>query len=102
MKRETIKVLGRPVKLVHKQFRKDSKDEAGNYSEHPKPTIMVNTKGFDEHSQARTVIHEYFHAMAWAVTDPDEPMSQETAARLFEQGVADLWLNNHVLLEDLG
>lgn len=93
-----MKILGQEVLIKRSKRRKS--DTMGEYREVPGPTIWINTK-MGKPSQAGTLIHEYFHAVAALVHDPDTDITEETAARLFETGVRDLWFNNRELLEAL-
>ena len=84
------------------EYHDDPEDDyTGLYIDYPRPTLRINT-AFDLETQARTKIHEYFHALFRMVHDPDEDtISEEQAARLFELGVEDLVKQNWKELEAL-
>lgn len=75
-------------------------DSCGQYYDQPHPTIEINTD-YEHLVQLSTTVHEYFHALFRQVADPDEQLTEEQAARLFELGVQDLVRQNWELLEAL-
>lgn len=94
------------MKLLHTRLKidyyNDEEDDCcGLYVDHPSPTLRINT-AFSAQTQARTKIHEYFHALYRMVHDPDDDtITEEQAARLFELGVEDLVKQNWPELEAL-
>lgn len=88
------------VNVVVEYINDPESDNCGTYVDQPTPTITINTS-YDLQTQARTKIHEYFHALIGMVTDANEPLSEEAAARLFELGVVDLARQNWKELEAL-
>jgi Zn-dependent peptidase ImmA (M78 family) len=94
------------VKILHTDVRIEyindpNADFQGHYSDYPRPTIVINT-AYSLHTQARTKVHEYIHALLPQVLDiGEDAYTEEEVARLFELAIMDLIRNNWSLLTDL-
>jgi hypothetical protein len=94
-----VKVLHTDLRIVY--YHDEDAEEAGRYVDFPSPTLRINT-AYSQETQARTKIHEYFHALYRLVHDPDaDTITEEEAVRLFEGGVDDLCKQNWKELEAL-
>jgi len=84
---DRLEILGEPHRV-----RWSALD--GSEAEYRYGDIRVDTRDRQKSLLARAVVHEYGHGVYRSSADPDGTINEETFARLFELGVADLIRSN--------
>lgn len=94
---EEVIILGEPTQVKYKKIKHFGLFEVGEIT-------INNTK--PPRIQIRSLVHEMGHGIFQDSHDPDQPVSEEDFARMFEQGVACLFRENPdlvgLLAEELG